>query len=145
MRLTERYQNLIRSTDPVERAVAQAQLARLRGVTRRGEGAARLPSRWRHVPLAALFERAGNELHIRPGGTVTTGHEPVHGSKSGACLVVWPAEGRWYCSSCHQGGDAVGAVMSLDGVAYPVAVARLVEGWGAPAGYWRRDGPGGRR
>ncbi|HZU76778.1 MAG TPA: hypothetical protein VFA70_08435, partial [Dehalococcoidia bacterium] len=50
--------------------IAQAQLHRLRRARRRtaGAGGERPPSRWAHVPLAALFEAHGNALRERRDG-----------------------------------------------------------------------------
>jgi hypothetical protein len=118
-------------------AVARRQLARLHLERARKQTTARPASRWAHVPLAALFERSGNVLHPRSNGTVVTGHEPVHRSRSGRCVVLWPTDGRWWCSSCRRGGDAVRAVMSLEGVPYRAALAQLIQRYGAPAGGFR--------
>jgi hypothetical protein len=131
--LLDRYTRLAQSPDVAGREVARQQLARLR--LRRSYDAGTV-SAWLHVPLAALFEQAGNTLTARPNGTVQCGHEPVHGSRSGACLVIWPAESRWWCSSCHAGGDAVQAVKSLEGCSYRAALARLIDRYGRPEG-WR--------
>jgi hypothetical protein len=136
--LTDRYHRLAQSADPTERAVARRQLAQLRSRPRRATPAP--VSAWQHVPLAALFEQAGNGLTKRADGTVQCGHEPVHGSRSGSCVIVWPAEGRWWCSSCRRAGDAVQAVMSLQGCGYRAALARLIDRYGAPAGFGRRRG-----
>jgi hypothetical protein len=63
--------------------------------------------RWRHADLVTLFAEAGNELKpTKNGKTYQGGHPYRHDSKSGTCLVVWPGEGRWWCSSCKAGGDA---------------------------------------
>lgn len=52
-------------------------------------------SRWVHVPLADLFAATGNPLYPRNGDHLETGHEPVHGSKSGRCVFIDPGKGRW--------------------------------------------------
>jgi hypothetical protein len=132
--LTARYQALLSDPDPIMRATAHRQLAALRGRRRAAPPVER--SAWLHVPLGELFAAAGNQLRERPNGTIITSHEPAHGSKSGACLVIWPEEGRWWCSSCRRGGDAVQAVKSLEGASYPAAVARLIDRYGRPEG-WR--------
>ena len=136
--LTDRYTRLAHSADPTDRAVAGRQLAQLARRSRLRE--METVSAWRHVPLPALFEQAGNPLTPRPNGTVQCGHEPVHGSRSGTCVILWPEAGRWWCSSCRQGGDAVQAVRSLEGCSYPAAVARLIDRYGAPAGFSLRRG-----
>jgi hypothetical protein len=80
-----------------------------------------------------LFSECGNGLEDR-GDTIRTGHEPVHGSKSGACVVIWCGSGRWWCSSCHEAGDAATLVMRTRGVTYAEAAAFLTERYGPPAG-----------
>jgi hypothetical protein len=65
--------------------------------------------------LAQLFAAAGNQLYPSATG-FKTGHEPVHRSESGQCVTIDAAKERWYCHSCHQGGDLIKAVMSLKGV-----------------------------
>jgi hypothetical protein len=118
--------------DATDRAIAQHQLARLSPHRKLLTGAA-APSRWRHVPLAALVAQAGNALHQRSNGTFVSGHEPRHGSRSGTCLVIWPDEGRWWCSSCRTSGDAAGWLMQLHGCTAGEAAAILRERYGDPA------------
>jgi hypothetical protein len=65
--------------------------------------------------LAQLFAAEGNPLHPTATG-FKTGHEPVHRSESGQCVAIDADRARWYCHSCHQGGDLIKAVMSLKGV-----------------------------
>jgi hypothetical protein len=122
--------------DPLDRTVARRQLARLERAARLGRDAAASvlpPSRWRHVPLGELFEQAGNRLRQRSNGLLEYGHEPVHGSKSGRCVLVDPTTGRWYCRSCRRGGDAIDALRSLRGWTYRQAAAWLAERYGPPA------------
>lgn len=88
-------------------------------------------SRWRHVPLGELFATYGNTA----GGddeVLKTGHEPIHDSKSGACVVAWPESGRWWCSSCRVSGDAASYLMAAESIDYPEAAKRLTEQYGAP-------------
>ena len=119
------------SSDPIRAAVATRQLARLqRGhAPRRAKTAASL---WAHVPLAALFAEAGNRLFGHTGGMTECGHEPLHSSKSGRCVLIDPSTGRWWCRSCRRAGDAATLVMDLRGCQYPAAVAWLVERFGHP-------------
>ena len=131
MSLIARYQQLAQSADPVDRLIARRQLAALRAATRRYTLDDTV-SGWAHVPLARLFEAAGNEPYERANGTFVCGHEPVHASRSGGCLVIWPRAGRWWCSSCRQGGDAVQAVRSLHGLTFRGAVGWLVARYGPP-------------
>src|SRR5262245_26150534 len=65
--------------------------------------------------LAQLFAAAGNPLHPTATG-FKTGHEPVHRSETGQYVAIDADQERWYCHSCHQGGDLIKAVMSLKGV-----------------------------
>ena len=58
------------------------------------------------VDLATLFAEAGNRVRERSNGTLETGHEPHHHSKSGTCVLIVPATGRWFCRSCQRAGDA---------------------------------------
>ena len=88
-------------------------------------------SRWWHVPLDQLFADYGN-CSTEHGDVLKTGHEPIHGSKSGECVALWPDEGRWWCSSCQASGDAASYLMAAEGVAYPGAAKRLTERFGAP-------------
>jgi hypothetical protein len=115
----------------LDRAVAREQLDRLHGANRTRSGEYQ-PSRWAHVPLAELFEQAGNVVRARSNGTLQTGHEPFHDSKSGTCLVIWPDTGRWWCSSCRQSGDAATLVMALQDTSYHAA-ARWLAGRYGPA------------
>ena len=131
--LEQRYREMLRHPEASTRAIAKEQLGAL-GAMRH----ARLDgerSAWLHVPLGELFKQAGNVLIARTNGRIVCGHEPVHSSRSGNCLVIWSQEGRWFCTSCRAGGDAIQAVRSLEGVSYPVAIARLTSRYGAPAGF----------
>jgi hypothetical protein len=103
------------------------------------------PSRWPQVPLELLLEEAGNKVVERYNGTLVSAHEPVHGSKSGTCLVAWPGSGRWWCSSCRQGGDALSLIMSLEGLSYGAARSYLIERFGPPAPVGRPHHVAGRR
>ncbi|MGD9892054.1 MAG: CHC2 zinc finger domain-containing protein [Dehalococcoidia bacterium] len=141
-----------RATDPAlsndDRAVAAAQLARL---TRRSfviAATSGVPkaSRWQHVPLADLFEAAGNTITARANGTLVCGHEPMHGSRSGTCLVIWPEPGRWWCSSCRTSGDALGFLMAVHGWTAREAASELIQRYGEPsAPFWRRQHRRSRR
>jgi DNA polymerase-1 len=72
--------------------------------------------------LAQLFAAAGNSLKGTSKG-FTCGHEPVHQSKSGACVSIDTAKGSWFCRSCGIGGDAIAAAMSLRGLTREEATA----------------------
>ena len=138
--LVERYRRDLRSEDPVVRTVAGRQLARLRWRPVRPPSPPR-PSRWAHVPLADLFAEQGNRLHRRGDGRIESGHEPIHGSRSGRCVLIDPLLGRWWCRSCRRGGDAAGLVMDIHGCGYRQAAARLAAQHGPPSASrpdWRR-------
>ena len=62
---------------------------------------------------------------VHRGSEVWVGPCPWHSSKSGTCLVVWADEGRWWCSSCKRGGDAIQWVRLLEGLSYREARERL--------------------
>jgi hypothetical protein len=79
-----------------------------------------------------LLTEAGNVVRHRSNGSIVAGHEPVHSSRSRECLVIWPASGGWWCSSCRQGGDAVALVKSLRGWSYHRARVYLGERFGFP-------------
>ena len=132
--LSQHYRRLLLNSDLETQRLAQLQLERLRRVSA-SPVPKRAPSRWAHVPLAALFADAGNRLHAR-GARWESGHEPLHGSKSGRCVLIDPSAGHWYCRSCRRGGDAATFVMDLRGSSYPAAVAWLIERYGSPE---RRD------
>ena len=134
----ERYRRALGSQDPAVREMAARQLARL-GKRPAGPSSGR-PSPWAHVPLADVFAEAGNRLHSRPQGTIETGHEPIHGSRSGRCVVISVDQGRWWCQSCRRSGDAAAYLADVLGCSYAEAAARLAERFGAPTGRraWRR-------
>jgi hypothetical protein len=88
------------------------------------------PGRWAHVPLGELFAEQGNHLHARGDWLLECGHEPTHGSKSGRCVLLNPATGRWLCRSCGERGDAITFVMALGGISYQEAAARLTQRFG---------------
>jgi hypothetical protein len=118
------------AADPLDRTVAQRQLVRLERAANRPVASVLPPCRWRHVPLGELFEVAGNRLHRRSDGRLESGHEPLHGSKSGRCVLIDPAAGRWWCRSCRRGGDAVTLVMQLRGWDHRRATAWLAARYG---------------
>jgi len=101
------------------------------------------PSPWKHVPIVRLFQAMGNKVRPRRDGTFDSGHEPVHGSKSGRCVWIVPALGRYYCRSCGEWGDAVTFVRRAWGVSYKTAARWLRERFGPPT---EASGPiGGKR
>jgi hypothetical protein len=143
--LVSHYRELAtRAKDPIEAEVAKRQLAALERVLRhqaisdnphaRDNTSPNTPSKskWTHVSLTEVFRLAGNRLYPRANGTFDCGHEPCHGSKSGRCVTINVANGRWFCRSCRRGGDAVAAVQSLFGLDYRGAVKWLTERFGPP-------------
>jgi hypothetical protein len=130
--LQARYGTIMATADPFQRRVARRQLARLARVHAPSVprvGASR--SRWAHVPLEELFAAAGNLVHTR-AGRVETGHEPLHRSKSGRCVLLDATVGRWWCRGCHQHGDAAGFVMAWRAWTYRQAARWLTDRYGAP-------------
>lgn len=127
----QRIDTLEASADPLDQAVAHRLNGQAPGRSKRAVSGEYPPSRWRHVPLADLFAEQGNVLHDH-GETIKTSHEPVHGSKSGTCVAIWPKDGRWWCSSCRQSGDAATYVMQIEGIDYRRAETRLIEQFGRP-------------
>jgi DNA polymerase-1 len=71
--------------------------------------------KWHHADLVKLFSEANVVLKAKGPDKYVGGHSWKHGSSSGKNdhLVVWPNEGRWYCSSCGAKGDAVNLLMDL--------------------------------
>jgi hypothetical protein len=70
--------------------------------------------RWYHADLVLLFSEAGSELKpAKNGKTYKGGHPYQHDSQSGTCLVAWPEEGRWWCSSCKASGDAADLLVDV--------------------------------
>jgi CHC2 zinc finger len=120
--------------DEARLATIRARLERELEAAQRHSGARTYrPSRWVHVPLRTLIG-AHNTVQRKAAGKYVCGHEPLHRSRSGQCLVIWADEGRWWCSSCHRSGDAASWVMQVQGVTYPQAAAYLCERFGPPAG-----------
>lgn len=126
----ERYRSMAMSPDPVARRVARRQLRRFSPTLSRPLGAG-VAGRWAHIPLALLFEEAGNTVHERTSGRLDTAHEPLHTSKSGRCVVIDPTKGLWWCRSCRRGGDAASLVMQVRGWSYHRAAAWLVLRFGS--------------
>ena len=125
--LRERYAALIDDPDPHLRALAAEQARRLDLLQRRGRAEYSLPEEPTapaEVDLVALVERVVGPLQRRSDGT-RVGPCAWHASRSGTCLVVWPAEGRWWCRSCRRGGDAIGWVALVEGIDREAARRRL--------------------
>ena len=131
LRLADRYRRMLAEADPLIRELARRQLGRL-GARRLRASVPVAPSRWAHVPLADLFAEQGNRLHRRGDGRAETGHEPIHASRSGRCVLIDPLLGRWWCRSCRRSGDAARLVMDLRGCSYRQAAARLAAEHGPP-------------
>jgi DNA primase len=83
------------------------------------------------VPLEELFAPY-NPVYARGDGKVECGHEPFHGSKSGRCVLIDTAAGRWWCRSCCQSGDAAAFIMATKGWTYVQAAQWLEERYGPP-------------
>lgn len=137
----DHYRAMLRSSDPLEREVARRQLDRLQQAPQPRPDASP-PGRWAHVPLAELFERAGNTIRRRHNGSAECGHEPFHGSRSGRCVAIDERLGLWYCRFCRRGGDAARIVMDLNGWPYREAAAWLARRYGTPANEAGQARPG---
>jgi hypothetical protein len=126
-RLREHYAALMQDPDPHRRALATAQLRRLDALQLPGR-AGYLPAEVSTAPadvdLVALVAQVVGPLQRRGDGT-QVGPCAWHASRSGTCLVVWPAEGRWWCWSCRRGGDAIGWVALVEGIDREAARRRL--------------------
>jgi hypothetical protein len=92
---------------------------------------------------ATLFVAAGNHLQITASG-FTCGHDPVHNSKSSACVHIDDTKDMWYCHNCTSGGGPVEAYMSLMGVSRTQAEADI-KAMGEPARAGRTCGTPGTR
>jgi hypothetical protein len=132
-----RIDTLLTSADPLDQEVGRRLAGHLPGLGPLPPSMSRLPERtpsqWRHVDLVNVLAGFGNRVSI-VGPKIKSGHEPLHGSRSGLCLVAWPESGRWWCSSCRRSGDAVGYVMEAFGVSYSGAADWLIERYGPPVG-----------
>src|SRR5205823_1460683 len=88
---------------------------------------------WAHVSSADLLRQLGASRVEERAGRVQSGHDWAHGSRSGTCLIIWPTQSRWWCSSCHRSGDTVALVREALGIGYDAAVTWLVARYGPPA------------
>ncbi|HKC75104.1 MAG TPA: CHC2 zinc finger domain-containing protein [Chloroflexota bacterium] len=135
-----------RGLDTRVRALQAQRLAAAQRRQRAGQNADCPPSRWRHVPLAELFREAGNPVTLRGADKAVCGHRPFHKSSSDTCVVLWLTEGRWWCSSCQESGDAASWVMATQECTYAEAAAYLTRRFDPPheeqrrrpAWFWRR-------
>jgi hypothetical protein len=145
--LRGRYLTALRSTDAAERVVSAELLRRLDRATatqveRAVERDGRRPALWGDVGAADLLAQLGASRVEDRGTRVQSSHDWAHGSRSGACLVFWPSEARWWCSSCRRSGDLVTLVRDALGIGYDAAVAWLAARYGPPAaGLPRRRRP----
>jgi hypothetical protein len=123
------YQALLTSADAAERAMAAQQLARLARAATPPPACGSMANQTSveanktSVDLLTLVDAVVGPLHRRRHGTAV-GRCPWHGSRSGTCLVVWPAAGRWW-RSCRRRGDAVGWVALVEGISRAAARRRL--------------------
>ncbi len=89
--------------------------------------------RWPDVSLVDLITEEGVPLRQKEAGKYVGPHPHKHGSKSGNCLVVWAMEGRWWCSACQGGGDAVDWLVDCgEAENKGQAIQILVERFGPP-------------
>jgi hypothetical protein len=140
--LRQRYRARLHGDDPLVAAVAREALDRLSAGIRihgaeqhrrePGVQAARAPARWAHALMQLLTEAGNPPVRWREDGSFDCGHQPAHGSWSGACLWVHPDQGRWWCRSCLKSGDALALVMAERGCTLPTAYAVLRARFGPP-------------
>jgi CHC2 zinc finger len=120
--LTSRYTAMLASADAVRHRLAQEQLRRLASAAHtQGVPAHTIAPDDRL--LSAITATVG-PLTARQNGA-HIGPCPWHGSKSGSCLVVWPAENAWWCSSCKRHGDLVAWVALTEGIPFYAARRKL--------------------
>ncbi len=132
--LHRHLEKLRRSENPRYRAAAEAELRALGSrQTDIVPGREQRPSAWAHIDMAHLLAAAGNRVTQRRDSTLESGHQPVHESSSGRCLVAWPDQGRWYCRACGERGNAVALVASLNGWDRHRAYVWLAGQYGLPA------------
>lgn len=83
-----------------------------------------------NAPIESLLRDLGEkEYRVRGNGTFVCGHGWKHESKSNTCLVIWPDDARWWCSSCKSGGTL--ADLLVDAGRAP----DYKKGWAALADY----------
>jgi hypothetical protein len=125
----------------LERELAAGQVRRCAASA---SGTTYAPSRWAYVPVLELIAEDNPRLIQKGPEKYVTGHEPLHRSRSGQCLVVWVDAGRWWCSSCGKRCDAVTWVMQTQDLTFPGATAQLTARYGAPParGWTSPDVPG---
>jgi hypothetical protein len=135
--LLQRYRAALRSEDRDDRAVAKELLRRLARASNRRTGGMgqdeRPTARWAHVDSVELLSQLGASNIEQRGGRIQSGHDWAHGSRSGACLVLWPTEGRWWCSSCRRGGDLLALVRDALGLGHDAAWTWLAARYRPPA------------
>ena len=139
-RLAEKYRAELLAADPIRREVARRLLARLGSADLRPRALSGTAAvRWSQVPIGDLFAEQENRVRPRSGGLLEAGHEPIHASKGGRCVLIDKA-GRWWCRSCRRSGDAATYLADVLGCSYVEAAARLAERYGPPTGrrVWRR-------
>ena len=135
-----RYREILtKTTNPEERRVAEMRLGQIEAELAQRNGREIKPrrnNRWPHVPLVDLFREFGATLHEKSNNKFVGNHPWRHSSRSGTCLVVWPHDGWWHCSSCKAGGDAAALVADYFGISYREACHWLEERFGpAPTSY----------
>lgn len=132
-----RYQAL--SQDPATgedaRKVAWQRLAEvntelMRRKSPNGHAKGAYKNRWPNVDLADLIRESGIILKPKGDDRLVGDHGSAHGSQSGECLVIWPKEGRWHCSSCKKGGDAAEWLALREGISYKEAARQLRDQFG---------------
>ncbi len=111
--LAEQYRKMLSSSDLATRDLAREQLRRLAGAAKQSTSPQEHTANPDDRLIGAIEAVVGPTTSRSDGRRV--GPCPWHGSRTGECLVVWPAEGRWWCSSCKRSGDLVQWTALIDG------------------------------
>ena len=109
-----------------------------------------MPGTINREDIAAVRERApieeiiGQHVALKSGGVGSLkGLCPFHDERSPS-FTVRPANGRWHCFGCGEGGDVIEFVMRMDGLPFTEAVEYLAERAGVTLRYeagGARSGP----
>ena len=109
-----------------------------------------MPGTINREDIAAVRERApieeiiGQHVALKSGGVGSLkGLCPFHDERSPS-FTVRPANGRWHCFGCGEGGDVIEFVMRMDGLPFAEAVEYLAERAGVTLRYeagGARSGP----
>jgi DNA primase len=77
-----------------------------------------------------IQEYARTVTALRPAGNTLRGPCPVHEGDNPDAFAVYPAEGRFYCFNCNEGGDVVDLARAVEGGDVWTAMVSLAERFG---------------